>query len=552
MKLEAAAQYGRAVLSGEIPACKWVRLAVQRHYDDLAAVESGERKDIYFDDDEAAFVVDFVGLLRHSKGQWAGQRFELSPWQQFITAVIFGWKKTDTGLRRFKTAYIEVPRKNGKSTWLSAIALFMLVADGEAGAEVYTAATKKEQARLVWIEARRMVESSPALKKRVSVLRNNLSIENTASKCEPLSADANSLDGLNTHAGIIDEVHAHKTPEVWDVLESSTGARQQSLMCAITTAGFNKNGICYDLRSYVLKVLEGVFADDTFFGIVYTIDEGDDWTQVEAWQKANPNYGVSVLPDDIGNQARKAQRLKSAANNFLTKRLNVWVSAETAWANMERWKICGGALDVDELAGQTCYGGLDLASVEDIAAFVMTFPQQDGTTKVIGRYYVPEEKVSDVLASGRAVPYSDWVQEGRLIATPGYTIDYDFIEADIKEAAERYNLVELAYDRWNSTAIVNHLLDAGLEMVQFGQGFASMSAPMKELERLISEGLIRHGDCPVLTWAASNVVAKEDEAGNIKPAKNKSAEKIDPIVALIMALGRQTANEGAEMQYYGV
>jgi len=552
MELEQADAYGRAVLSGEVSACKWVRLAVQRHYNDLVAVEAGERDDIYFDAEEAAFVIDFVSLLRHSKGQWAGQRFELAPWQQFITAVMFGWKKSATGLRRFKTAYIEVPRKNGKSTWLSAIALFLLVADGEAGAEVYTAATKKDQARLVWAEAKRMVESSPPLKKRVTVLRNNLSIEATASKCEPLSADANSLDGLNVHGGIIDEVHAHKTPEVWDVLESATGARSQSLMCAITTAGFNKNGICYDLRSYVTKLLDGVFDDDTFFGIIYTIDEGDDWTTQEAWQKANPNYGVSVLPDDIGNQARKAQRLKSAANNFLTKRLNVWVSAETAWANMERWKLGDTAFDIAELEGQTCYGGLDLASVEDIAAFVMTFPQQDGTTIVIGRYYVPEEKVNDVLASGRSVPYAEWVDAGHLVATPGYTIDYDFIEHDIKEAAQRYNLVELAYDRWNSTAIVNHLLDDGLEMVQFGQGFASMSAPMKELERLISEGLIRHNGCPVLTWAASNVVAKEDEAGNVKPAKNKSAEKIDPIVALIMALGRQTANEGAEMSYFGV
>ncbi|MFN8493830.1 MAG: terminase TerL endonuclease subunit [Caldilineaceae bacterium] len=536
-----AMQYAQDVVSGRIVVGKWVQLAIERHLRDL---ETGEQRGLWFDERAAAHAIAFFRFLKHSKGEWGGQTIQLEPWQQFITWCLFGWKRAD-GARRFRLAYLEVARKNGKSTFASGIGLYLLDADGEPGAEVYTAATKRDQARITHSEATRMVRASPALRKRITIFKDNLHIKNTASKFEPLGRDANSMDGLNIHGAIVDELHAHRTREVWDVLETATGARRQPLMLAITTAGYNRNSVCYELHDYTRKVLAQVFDDDAFFGMIFTLDDGDDWENPANWGKANPNLGVSVKIDDLERKAAKAKELPSALNAFLRLHLNVWTQSDTKWIAPERWRACGGLVDVAMLQGRRCYGGLDLSSTTDITAFVLVFPPETEEERYIAlcRFWIPEDAMHERSKRDR-VHYDTWVRQGYMVATPGNVVDYAFIRAGIEADAGQFDLQEIAYDRWGATKLVQDLMDAGLTMVEFGQGFASMSAPMKELEKLILSGKLAHGDNPVLTWMADNLVARVDPAGNIKPDKARSIEKIDGVVALIEGLDRAIRHGG--------
>lgn len=546
VNVDVANQWAYDVVTGKIAAGELTKLACQRHIDDL---DTAKDRGLLFDEDEAQRVLDFFSLLRHSKGKWAGQKFELMPWQQFIIINAYGWYRFD-GTRRYRQAIVFVPRKNGKSTLLSGVSLYALVADGEQGAEIYTAATKKDQAKITFEESCRMRDSSPELRSIIKKFKNNLHIEGTASKLEPLSADANSLDGLNLHHGIVDEIHAHKTREVWDVLDSATGARDNPMMWAISTAGFNLNGIGYELYQYVEKILRGAVDDDSVFGIIFSADQDDDWTDELTWQKANPSFGVSVNAFDLSRKVRKAKIMATERNNFMCKHLNVWTTAEDPWMNMERWHACGGEVDLNLMAAGKvpCWAGLDLASTSDIAAFLLAFKADDGY-KVWGKYYLPEDAVMTRVQK-QNVPYDVWAREGRLTLTPGNVTDYNFIKKDILDIAERFNLKEIAYDRYNATQLVNDLMDEGMQMVGFGQGFVSMSAPTKELERLVMSGGIAHGGDPVLTWMASNVVVKQDEADNLKPDKRKSSEKIDGIVSLIMAIGRLMVDESPAESVY--
>lgn len=533
-------QYIRGVLDGTIVAGKWQRMAVERHVRDLA---HGHERGLWFDEAAAARAIKFFSFLKHSKGEWAGQVIKLEPWQQFIKWSIFGWKKGDT--RRFRTAYIEVARKNGKSTDASGTGLYLFDADGEPGAEVYTAATKKDQAKITHSEATRMVKSSPALRKRIGVYKDNLHNELTHSKFEPLGRDADSLDGLNIHAAIVDELHAHKTRDLWDVLETATGARRQPLMIAITTAGFNRQSICYEQHDYTRKILERVIEDDSFFGIIFSLDDDDDWEDERNWIKANPNLGVSVKLDDLRRKAAKAKEMPSALNAFLRLHMNLWTQSETKWVDVEKWRACGEAVDADGLRGRICYGGLDLSSTIDVSALVLVFPPQKAGDKfrVLCFFWVPEEAMWKRSKKDR-VPYDAWVRDGFIEATPGDVIDYTFILARIEELAQRYDLREVAFDRWGATKLAQDMQESDLTVVEFGQGFASMSGPMKEMERLIAAGELAHGNNPVLAWMADNLVARQDPAGNIKPDKERSIEKIDGMVALIMALARAIRNEG--------
>lgn len=544
--------YVADVLSGTIPACRWVRLACQRHLDDL---EHGHERGLYFDRDDAQIAIDFFSLLKHSKGEWAGQVVRLEPWQQFIVWSLFGWKRED-GTRRFRTSYLEVARKNGKSTLAAGIGLYLLVADNEPGAEIYSAATKKDQAVITHGEATRMVKSSRALRKRVTVFRNNLHIQNTASKFEPLSSDVDSLDGLNIHGALVDEVHAHKTRELWDLIETATGARRQPLMFSITTAGFNRQTICFTLHEYTQKVVEGVIEDDTFFGLIYTLDDADrdrpadEWEDEGVWLKANPNLGVCKKWDDMRRKAARAKVMPSALNAFLRLELDVWTQSETKWVNIDYWQKCGKAVDPAGLRGRTCYGGLDLSSTIDISAFLMVFPPaiEVDDYQVLCRFWVPEDSVYERVHTDR-VPYDVWIRQGYITATPGNVIDYAWIFDQIDEDAQTYDLQEIAFDRWGATKIVQAIEELGMTCVQFGQGFASMNAPMKELEKLILSEKLAHGGNPVLTWMANNLVARLDPAGNIKPDKEKSIEKIDGTVALIMALDRALRHQKSGSVY---
>jgi len=537
-----AEQYVDDVLCGRQAACKWVRLACQRHRRDL---ETGAERGLRFDEDAARLAIAFFALLTHSKGEWAGRPVKLEPWQQFILWTVFGWKRAD-GTRRFRTAYQEVARKNGKTTIAAGIGLYLMVADGEPGAEVYSAATKRDQARLSHAEATRMAKASPQIRKLVTIYKDNIHIQDTASKFEPLGADADTMDGLNVHGAIVDEVHAHKTRDTWDKLETATGSRRQPLTFAITTAGYDRQSLCFQLHEYAEKVLDGVVEDDSFFGIIYSLDEGDDWEDEKNWVKANPNLGRSKKLDDMRRKAARAREMPAALNAFLRLELDVWTHSETKWVNMEHWRACGDAVNAAGLRGRTCYGGLDLSSSIDIAAEVLVFPPQaDGDPyEVLCRFWIPEDSIEARVKRDR-VPYDVWVRQGFLTATPGNVIDYGYILAQIDEDLQMYDLPEMAFDRWGATKIQVELADLGGPdfMVQFGQGFASMSPPMKELEKIILSHDLAHGNHPVLTWMADNVVALQDAAGNIKPDKERSREKIDGITALIMALDRAMRHE---------
>lgn len=537
--------YIRGVESGKVLVCDWTGKAVARHTLDL---EDGPDRGLWFDVDAAQHAIDFFGFLHHSKGEWSGKIFKLEPWQQFILWVLFGWKRSTDGARRFRTCYVEVPRKNGKSTFVAGIGLYLLIADDEPGAEIYSAATKREQARIVHSEATRMVLKSPHLRDMVGVYRDNLHLSGKASKFEPLGSDANSLDGLNIHGAIVDELHAHKNSSVWDVLETATGSRRQPVMIAITTAGTDQFGICFEQRTYLTKILDRTVADDTYFGIIWTIDDDDDWRDPAVWRKANPNWEVSIKPDDMERLCLKAKVTPRAKNNYLTKRLNVWTTQETLWMNMEMWNLLCDPFDHRELHGVECFGGLDLATTSDIAAFVMVFRKND-KIYVIGRYYLPRDTAIDRSKKAN-VPYDVWARQGKFVLTEGNVTDYNVIQRDIIDFSEKFNIKEIAYDRFNASQLVINLEGEGATMVPFGQGFVSMSAPTRELEKLVLTGELQHGGDTVLTWMVSNVSIQEDDAGNIKPSKKRSFEKIDGAVALIMAIGRMMVHSGPSESIY--
>lgn len=534
-----AYEYARAVVAGEILACKYVRLACQRQLDDL----DREGFKYFFDVGRASHICAFIEMLPHIKGRWSGKPIVLEPWQIFILTTVFGWVDKD-GYRRFKTAYDEIPRKNAKSTLSSGVALYLLVADSEAGAEVYSAATTRDQARIVWHDAKRMVDKCPGIRRRfgVQTSANSVFCERTASALKALSRDqGGNLDGLNVHGGIIDELHAHKTREVFDVIETGTGARTQPLLWLITTAGFNRAGICYEQRAYVIKILTGVVEDDEYFGIIYTIDDDDDWTDPACWQKANPNWGISVSPEDIERKARKAMTMSAAQNNFLTKHLNRWVNADTAWMDMVSWERCARPdMLLESFAGRTCYLAIDLASKLDIASLAYVFPNGD-ELDVLVKNYLPESTVEDSQNS----QYTGWAEDGRLIVTPGAMTDYKAIEDDIREAASLFDLAEVAYDPWQANYLASRLMDDGLPMIELRQTVQNISEPMKELEALVMAGKLRHDGCPVLNWMVSNVVCHVDAKDNIYPRKERPENKIDGVVALIMGIGRaKIAAEG--------
>lgn len=537
--VEIATNYAKQVVSGEILACQLVKQACQRQLEDL------KREFEYtFDHEKATRICKFVELLPHIKGEWARQKrlIELEPWQIFILTTVFGWVDAD-GFRRFKTVYTEIPRKNAKSTLSSGVGLYLLAADGEEGAEIISGATTRDQARIVWNDAKRMAEKTTGLQTRfgVETAAQSIFVDKTSSTFKPVSRDqGGNHDGLNVHGGIIDELHAHKTRDLFDVIETATGARRQPLLWLITTAGFNRAGICYEQRAYSKKILESSVNDDEYFAIIYTIDDEDDWTDPKNWEKANPNWGKSVNPEDIARKARKAMEMTAAQNNFLTKHLNMWVNADTAWMDMRAWDACANpSISLDDFEGQSCYLALDLASKLDIASLAIVFKGEEKTT-VFVKNYLPEEAAEQ----GSNSQYSGWVREGRITATEGNTTDYAYIEDDLRELASRFKVMEVGFDPWQANYLAVRLMEEGLPMVEIRQTVANMSEPMKELEALVVSGKLQHDGCPVLTWMISNVVAHSDAKSNIYPRKEFPENKIDGVVAAIMAIGR--ANIGAD------
>jgi phage terminase large subunit-like protein len=542
-----ARRYAEAVVGGDIAVCKWVQLACQRQLDDLERFQGKDSpyrfNPVLVDKQGRRFqpadnLCAFVERLPHVKGPLAGQPIHLEPWQVFILTTVYGWVKPD-GKRRFRRAYIEVPRGSGKSALSSAVALYMLAADGEGGAEVYSLATTRDQARIVFGDAQAMARRSAGFRTRfgVGVGAHNIHVLANGSKFEALSAEGSTLDGLNIHFGCIDELHAHKTRTVYDVVETGTGKRDNSLLWVITTAGSNRSGICYEVRTFVTRLLDRVFDDDSQFGIVYGLDDGDDWALEASLIKANPNWGISVRPEVLLPLQAKAMQMPSAVNNFKTKHLNEWVNADTAWMDMRAWDRCAdSALDLDAYLGQPCWIGLDLASKTDIAALLLVFSHMeiDGAFAVFGRYYLPEDTVH---ATGNS-QYPGWMASGRLTVTPGNVIDFSWIEADLSDFASRFAVQAVAFDPFQATQLSTRMLAEGLPMIEVRPTVLNFSEPMKTLEALVlQEKLIHDGD-PVLGWMASNVVAHLDAKDNIYPRKERPENKIDGIVALIMGLSR--------------
>jgi phage terminase large subunit-like protein len=542
-----AKRYAEQVVAGEILACRWVQRACQRQLDDLAKFK-GKASPYNFnpklaDKDGRSFypadnLCAFIERLPHVKGPLAGEAIQLEPWQAFILTTVFGWVKSN-GTRRFRRSYIEVPRGNAKSTLSSAVALYMLAADREGGAEVYSLATTRDQARIVFGDAQTMARRSPGFRRRFSVEvgAHNMHVLVSGSKFEALSAEGSTLDGLNIHFGCVDELHAHKTRTVYDVVETGTGKRDNSLLWVITTAGSNRAGICYEVRTFVTKLLEGVFEDDSQFGIIYGLDDGDDWTSESALIKANPNWGISVKPEVLLPLQAKAMQLPSAVNNFKTKHLNEWVNADTAWMDMRAWDACADStLDIEAFIGQPCWIGLDLASKTDIAALVLVFPHPEiaDAYAVFGKYFLPEDTVS---SAGNS-QYEGWMRTGRLTVTPGNVIDFGWIEADLLEMASRFEVQAVAFDPFQATQLSTRMLSEGLPMIEVRPTVLNFSEPMKTLEALVLQKKLVHDSDPVLTWMASNVVAHLDVKDNIYPRKERAENKIDGIVALIMALSR--------------
>lgn len=558
--LETAWEYVQDVLDGTIVACNYVKLAAQRQADDLERAANDDTFEYYFDPVAAAKPVIF-GEERccHTKAEWQGKPITFEPWQVFIITTIFGWKLKEDRMRRFQTAYIEVARKNGKSTMLSVIGIYLLVADGEPGSEVYCCATKKDQAKIVFDDSAKMVLDSPLLRKRLGVHKNNIHYPKgePRNKFEPLASDSNSLDGLNIHGGIVDELHAHKKRDVWDVIETGTGARRQPLLFAITTAGDNQNGICYEQRGYAIKILNGAMKpkDESYFGIIYTIDDGDKWDDKDNWIKSNPNYGVSIKPRDIKRLAMKARETVTALNNFLTKRLNVWCNTACAWLSMDEWNNCtGDGRTLKDFKGKRCFVGLDLANKTDIAAMVFLFPELiNGKVHyhLFCKFYLPEDAI-EIKAESIGNLYSAWASLGHLTLTPGNVIDHEVIENDLRSALDDFDVEEVSYDPWGSVQFATRMEADGAPMVEYGQTVKGMSEPMKELEVLVKSKRLHHGDNPVLNWMASNVTAKEDKNENIFPDKEAKENKIDGIVATITALGRAIFYEGDQQPTPGI
>lgn len=558
-----AEKYISDVNTGKITTCKWVKLAVKRHINDLGRIG---KKDFpyYFDANAAKRAIDFIHLLEHTKGEFANRslhddiRIKLEPWQQFIIWEIEGWRNKD-GFRRFTRAYIEVARKNGKTSLAAALANYHFFADSprEIGPEIYFAATKQQQAALAWEEAERQIQRNEALKaiSQTYKSKRHIVVPSTAAVMRPLGRDSKTEDGLNPSFAVIDEYHAHPDPGLIDVIESGMGARKQPLIIIITTAGTNYTGPCMEEHEHLKKMLEGSIPSvDNFFGIIYTLDDGDNWKDPKVWGKANPNLNISVDKKRLAEQVALAASSTVKITNIKTKRLNIWCKSVLNWIGFDTWKKCGKeTYTEDSLFGRQCYGGMDLSSTQDLSAVVLSFPpiSEGEAYKHIYRFYIPEELVQEKEEIDK-VPYRQWIEQGLIIATPGNVIDYDYIETDIFQFAELYEIKEFCFDPFHAQEVVNHLTDAGITMIPIQQGYRMMSPMCINFEKRVLACELAHNNNPVMYWMISCVEVKSDRQGNImpmKPRRNTNGKRIDGVVANIMALGRASlqSSEGSSV-----
>jgi len=559
-----AEKYISDVKAGRIVACKWTRLAVARHISDLKRVG---KKDFpyHFDSDSAKRAIDFIQLLEHTKGEFANRamhediKLKLEPWQQFLIWEMEGWRNKE-GFRRFTRAYIEVARKNGKSSLAAALANFHFFADNprEIGPEIYFAATKQQQANITWEEAERQIQHNPMLKGLAQTYKSkkHIVIPQTAAVMRPLGRDSKTEDGLNPSFAVIDEYHAHPDAGLIDVIESGMGARKQPLVVIITTAGTNYIGPCFEEHNHLKKMLEGsIPAVDNYFGIIYTLDEKDDWKNPKVWIKANPNLGVSVDESRLAEQISLAASSTTKITNAKTKRLNIWCNSVMGWIAFDAWEKCGKEkYTEEELAGRPCYGAMDLSSTQDISALSLTFPPitENEPYKHLYRFYIPDELVAEKEDLDK-VPYRAWIDQGLIIPTPGNVIDYDWIEQDILSMAANFEIKEFCFDPFHAQEIVNHLTDVGINMIPIQQGYRMMAPMCDNFEKRILSQQMAHGNNPVMRWMISCVELKSDRQGNVmpmKPRRGTAGKRIDGVVANIMSLGRASLQLSATGSIY--
>ena len=507
----------------------------------------------HYDKKKADRAVTFIENLCHTKGKWAGTPFWLLPWQEQLIRDIFGIVKPD-GNRQFRTAFVEICKKVGKSELAAAVALYLLYADNEPSAEVYGAAADRQQASIVFDVAKQMVEMSPALMKRSKLMGATKRIVNysNAGYYQVLSAEVGGKHGFSVSGLVFDEIHTQPNRQLYDVLtKGSSDARQNPLHFIITTAGHDRHSIAYELHTKAVDILEGRRVDPTFYPVVYGLKDDEDWEDEANWYKVNPSLGYTVDIERLRDAYREAKQNPADEITFKWLRCNMWVSSTVAWIPDAIYMRGNEPIDMDALAGRDCYAGLDLSSTGDITALVLIFPPRDEEEKyvLLPYFWIPEETIPRRVKAN-SVPYDIWEKQGYIMSTEGNVIHYDFIEKFIMDLSEKYHILEIAVDRWNATQMIQNLEGEGFTIVPFGQGFSSMSAPTKEFYRLLMEGRIIHGGNPVLRWMAGNVVIDTDPAGNIKVTKAKSKEKIDGIVAAIMALDRCIRQEGQSGSVY--
>lgn len=511
-------------------------------------------KDSHYDKKAADYAVKFIQCLSHTKGIWAGKKFELIPWQEQIIRDVFGILKPN-GYRQFNTAYIEIPKKQGKSELAAAVALLLTCGDGEERAEVYGCAADRQQASIVFEVAADMIRMCPALNKRCKILTATKRIiyYPTNSFYQVLSAEAYSKHGFNISGVLFDELHTQPNRKLYDVMTKGSGdARMQPLYFLITTAGTDTHSICYEVHEKAKDILAGRKIDPTFYPVIYGADETDDWTDPKTWKKANPSLGITVGIDKVEAACESAKQNPAEENTFRQLRLNQWVKQAVRWMPMDKWDACKTKIDEDELEGKVCYGGLDLSSTTDLTSFCLVFPPEgpEGVYTVLPYFWVPEDTI-DLRVRRDHVPYDVWEKQGYIQSTEGNVIHYGYIEKFIETLGERFNIRQIAYDRWGATQISQDLENYGFTVVPMGQGFASMSPPTKELMTLTLQKRIAHSGHPVLRWNMDNIYVRTDPAGNIKADKSKSTEKIDGAIAMIMALDRaiRCGNDTSESVY---
>ena len=531
---------------------KWIRKIIP-NYD-----PEKDKGDCWFDPERAQFAIDFIiNGCTHVKGSLAGQAFILEPWQHAIVAILFGYVRPD-GTRRFREALIYVPRKNGKTTLLAALVLLVMFTDDEIGAEIYSAAAEREQACLVYDQCRGMIYNNDAFDEAAKVYTATKAIvfPEQGTSYKALSADAKTKHGFNTHFAVVDELHAQPNSELVDVLMTSTGSRDQPMIVHITTADYSRESICNTKYNYAKGVIEGRVDDNRFFPVIYEAKKEDDWTSPAIWAKANPNLGISLKLDYMKAECERAKVEPSYENTFRRLHLNVQTEQADRWLSLEKWDNCAGdvpALDMPELlAGDDCWAGLDLSATTDITALVLYFPEKN---VLLNYFWIPGDTMRR-REKRSGVPWAAWARAGYVDVTDGDVVDYDYIRAKINELKTKFNIQGVGYDPWNATTLALTMQDQdGINMIEFRQGYASINAPSKELERMMIEGKLNHGGHPVLREMAAHVAIKSDPAGNIKPDKKKSTDRIDGIVAAVMAIGlnmRETVTQGSIYNTRGI